>query len=90
MEQESQNMKPRNSASQASKVLDVLSRVEDYILPVEEYLDRTYGIGTWKLDTYAGQYVVCDTSYRGPGRGYVIVSPDTREYQVVLLEQQLH
>ena len=83
-------MKPRNSASQASKVLDVLSRVDDYTLPVEEYLDRTYGIGTWKLDTYAGQYVVCDTSYRGPGRGYVIVSRDTREYQVVLLEQQLH
>jgi hypothetical protein len=51
-------MKPSNRASQASKVLDVLSIVEDYTLPVEEYIDRTYGIGTWKLDTYAGQYVV--------------------------------
>ena len=83
-------MKLRNNTSQASKVLDILNRVDDYTLPVEEYLDRTYGIGTWKLDPYAGQYVVCDASYRGPGRGYVIVSRDTREYQVVLLEQQLH
>jgi hypothetical protein len=83
-------MKPRNNVSQVPKVLDALSRVDDYTLPVEEYLDRTYGIGTWKLDPYAGQYVVCDTSYRGLGRGYVIVSRDTREYQVILMEQQLH
>jgi hypothetical protein len=83
-------MKSRTNASQVSKMLDVLSMVDDYTLPVEEYLDRTYGIGTWKLDPYAGQYVVCDTSYRGPGRGYVIVSRDTREFQLILMEQQLH
>lgn len=83
-------MKTRDNASQVSKVLDVLNRVDDYTLPVEEYLDRTYGRGTWKLDKYAGQYVVCDTSYRGPGRSYIIVDRDTREYQVLLHEQQIN
>jgi len=83
-------MTSRNKGIQVERVLDILKGVNDYVLPIGDYLDRTFGRGTWRYDPYAAQYVVCDQRYKGPGRGYVIIAPDTREYPLVFQDAQLH
>jgi hypothetical protein len=83
-------MPTQRKSIHVEKVLDILNRVDDYVLPIDDYLNRTYGKGTWRYDPYAGQYVVCDQRYTGPGRGYVIVAPDTREFPLILDEAHLH
>jgi hypothetical protein len=43
-----------------------------------------------KTAFYAGQCVAYDQAYKGPGRGYVIVAPGTREYRLVFQDPQFH
>src|SRR3954454_12620133 len=42
-----QDASPRNCENH---LLGILGRIDDYVLPIEEYLARNYGAGSWKLD----------------------------------------
>jgi hypothetical protein len=68
---------------------DFMNYLDDYAMPVPEYLDRQYGTGSWKFDPYANQYVVCRG--RTPAaRNYLIVGPDSSEYALSFPEDALH
>jgi hypothetical protein len=73
-----------------ARALDMLEGIDDYVLPIEEYLARNYGAGSWKLDPYSNEYVVPDSSYTGPGRRFLLFSPDCREYSLVLPASQIN
>jgi hypothetical protein len=73
-----------DSDHRTTSVLYMLKSIDDYVLPIEEYLARNYGAGSWKLDPYSNEYVVLDSSYTGSGRRFILFSPDCREYSLVL------
>ena len=54
--------------------------LDDYHLPVEEYLNRNYGVGTWVRDPIDGRFVVCDVHHRGPGRSYILIDRDLQRW----------
>jgi hypothetical protein len=83
-------MKSKDTDHRTESVLEMLNRIDDYVLPIEEYLARNYGTGSWKLDPYSNEYVVPDTSYEGPGCRYLLFSPDCREYSLVLPATQIN
>jgi hypothetical protein len=62
---------------------------DDYIMPIEEFMDRNFGPGTWKRDVYARQYIAC-RGRTAAGRGYVVVNEDSSSYPVEISTWQLN
>jgi hypothetical protein len=59
---------------------DYENGTDDYCLPIEEYLDRNFGNGTWVLDPYNDKFVVWDTSHQGPEKSYIVIDRDYRRF----------
>jgi hypothetical protein len=68
-------------------VHDILDRIEDYSLSPEQYLNKRFGRGTWRFDSYANCYVVVDEDHQGPGRGFVIIDPANMRRRTVTLSR---
>lgn len=64
--------------------------LDDYHLPVEEYLNRNYGVGTWVRDPVDGRFVVCDIYHRGPGRNYILIDRDLQRYTSLVPAHRLN
>lgn len=60
--------------------IDIAEGPDNYSLPIEEFLDRNFGRGTWVLDAYNDKFVVCDMSRRGPEKAYIIIDRDFRRF----------
>lgn len=50
----------------------------DCSLTPEEFLDRNFGVGTWVRDRIDDLFIVVDSSYRGSGKGYILIDRDLR------------
>ncbi|WP_157619683.1 hypothetical protein [Skermanella stibiiresistens] len=61
----------------------------DYIMPIEEFMDRNFGPGTWRRDVYARQYIAC-RGRTASGRGYIIVNDDSTSYPLEISTLQLN
>ena len=67
----------------------ILDRMDDYHLPPERYLNRTFGRGAWRYDPYTGYYIVPDDEYTGPGRGFIILDRQLNSQEWVLPAHQV-
>lgn len=46
---------------------------DEYSMPIEEYLNKNFGAGSWVHDSVDDKFVVWDEDYDGPGLGYIVV-----------------
>jgi hypothetical protein len=67
------------------KSIDYLNRLDNYRLSNEEFLDRNFGPGTWTHDPFTNDYYVFDSTYTGPGRGYLVLDQDLRQAPIAFL-----
>ena len=74
----------KHATNPVHDVKAVLDRMDDYHLPPERYLNKNYGRGRWRYDPYTQVYIVPDDLHTGPGRGYLIVSPNLHTQEWVL------
>ena len=64
--------------------------LDDYHLPVEQYLNRNYGRGSWVRDPIDGRYVVCDIYHTGPGRNYILIDKDLQKWASLVPAHRLN
>ena len=69
---------------------DARPELDDYHLPVEEYLNRNYGRGSWVRDPIDGRFVVCDVHHRGPGRNYILIDRDLQRWSSLVPAHRLN
>lgn len=53
---------------------------DDYALPIEQYLDRNFGAGSWVRDPYDDKFVVWNAEHSGSGLGYIVIDRDFRRH----------
>ena len=63
---------------------------DDYAMPIEMFLNKTFGHGTWVHDPYDDKFIVYDYTHTGPGRGFVVVGRDLRRHSAVITSARLN
>jgi hypothetical protein len=64
--------------------------LDDYHLPVEDYLNRNYGVGTWVRDPIDGRFVVWDIYHSGPGRNFILIDRDLQRWSSLVPAHRLN
>lgn len=64
--------------------LDILSRLDDYSLPAEEYMDRNFGYGGWVRDPFTEDFIIPEGRRTVRSRAYLIMDRDLRRQEVVV------
>lgn len=57
---------------------------DDYSMPVEDFLNKNFGVGTWVLDPVDDKYVVFDVGHTGPGRSYIVIDRGLRRHSAMI------
>lgn len=51
---------------------------EEHSMPIEQYLDKNFGAGSWVHDSYDDRFIVWDEDYDGPGTSYIVIDRELR------------
>lgn len=63
---------------------------DDYAMPIEMFLDKSFGSGMWVHDPYDDKFIVFDALHSGPGRSYIVVDRDLRRHSAVLTSSRIN
>jgi hypothetical protein len=63
---------------------------DDYAMPVEMYLNKAFGPGTWVHDPFDDKFIVYDYTHAGPGRGFIVVDRQLRRHSAVITSTRLN
>ena len=63
---------------------------DDYAMPVEMFLNKTFGPGIWVHDPYDDKFIVFDYMHTGPGRGFIVVDRSLRRHAAIITSNRLN
>jgi hypothetical protein len=63
---------------------------DDYAMPVEMFLDKSFGVGMWVYDPYDGKFIVWDVGHTGAGRAYLVVDRELRRHSALVTANRIN
>ena len=59
-------------------------------MPIEEFMDRNFGTGTWVHDTIDDKFVVMNPYHDGPRHSYIVVDRRLNHHSATVMPNRLN